>query len=443
MKRLMQNKADAIVMVLFTTLIWVWLLPETILIRNLCIFIGGITSLFIIWRSRYLINKEHFATAALLSSIFIWTFIHFLYFSKNKDLQFLELLSIWKRAIFSCILGAGVGYICTNTNNLNDKKILSMFSIALCGPAFIYIIKLFSSNAFINAPEWLRLYSSSAPYYIPKVGYVSFLLPAISFSLTALILNNSSKVLPKGFVFTLTIGLILSFSVFLLENIRNGIIWSMLLVFIYFWPRFKKLPLPIKTTILAILISLIYLKVNTVLNFLSDVYLGSKIEELDHWKHTGEKWYPINSYGNVASSSTYDRTAWFFSGLYLLSRNLAGYGLVQNSFGYLSAIEWPDSKLHQTHSGILDLALGIGFPGVLLIILSGVLIVRYLSKTWGGVLTCKSIFLKSISVTLAMLLMVWTTSELSQKVFLEYTILWLGIGFGSMIQRSTRIYPLN
>jgi hypothetical protein len=57
----------------------------------------------------------------------------------------------------------------------------------------------------------------------------------------------------------------------------------------------------------------------------------------------------------------------------LLSENPLGFGLIRHSFGSLALFKWPDfyrpaiDSRGATHSGWLDLGLGIGIPGLLLI----------------------------------------------------------------------------
>jgi O-antigen ligase len=91
--------------------------------------------------------------------------------------------------------------------------------------------------------------------------------------------------------------------------------------------------------------------------------------------------------------------------------------------------------LHQSHSGWLDLALGIGIPGVCLILFALVFNVFFLGKLnienrsgnqyqhFGGVF---------FWILVANLLM-WCTTEISQKVFFECLIFMLSITSGFLM----------
>jgi hypothetical protein len=151
---------------------------------------------------------------------------------------------------------------------------------------------------------------------------------------------------------------------------------------------------------------------------LADAKVAYRINEVPNWKYSGLKGYPRNELGQVVSVTNYDRIAWGITGTYLLLKNPLGYGLIERSYGHLAAKEYPDSRLHQSHSGWLDLALGIGLPGLLLIYSSLAISLRRALKYpnfWKPF-----IFWTTISIML-----MWCTTELSQKVYFDSLIFWV------------------
>jgi hypothetical protein len=68
------------------------------------------------------------------------------------------------------------------------------------------------------------------------------------------------------------------------------------------------------------------------------------------------------------STTNYLRSAWGKVGIKLIAQNPLGYRLIERSFGCLAKINWPDSNLHQSHSGWIDLTLGLGIPRIGLIL---------------------------------------------------------------------------
>lgn len=102
----------------------------------------------------------------------------------------------------------------------------------------------------------------------------------------------------------------------------------------------------------------------------------------------------------------------------LISQYPLGYGLVEGSFGQIGKKIWPESCLSQSHSGRLDLTLGIRIPGAILILGAPLISLNLLRKIpVGSAVVLDPWVVMAFSVPLC-LLFVWCTSEISQKVFL-------------------------
>jgi hypothetical protein len=188
-------------------------------------------------------------------------------------------------------------------------------------------------------------------------------------------------------------------------------------------------------------------------SFLADAKIAIELEQYPQWKYNGEKGYPQNEYGTGVNQSNYERISWLIYGAKLIPRFSMGYGLLQSSFGRLAKVDYPDSKLHQSHSGWLDLTLGLGLPGVSLILYSLLLAMRncvlpralfssntigvpkiqpYLSLGWWALLS---------------LVLIWCTTELSQKLYIDNLLFWIalvtGLGIGSQALKIDRIERSN
>jgi hypothetical protein len=138
----------------------------------------------------------------------------------------------------------------------------------------------------------------------------------------------------------------------------------------------------------------------------------------DVWK-SGESVkfvYPNNKYGWPVSATNFDRVFYAATGLQLLEKNLLGYGLVQSSFGHLAKERWLNAPLIQSHSGWLDLMLGIGVPGALLLLVAGLLAIFNVSR-----ITFPWSILGGWS--LASILLLYTTTEVAQKNYVD-TFVW-------------------
>lgn len=92
-----------------------------------------------------------------------------------------------------------------------------------------------------------------------------------------------------------------------------------------------------------------------------------------------------------------------------------GYGLVLESFRHIGKEMYPDSRLLQSHSGWLDLTLGLGIPGSGLILLAGLFALTALwrlQKEGDDFARYPRWFLFS-------LLLCMLTTEVAQKVYID------------------------
>jgi hypothetical protein len=163
----------------------------------------------------------------------------------------------------------------------------------------------------------------------------------------------------------------------------------------------------------------------------ADSKIAVQVDQIDNWKYWGAKG-PLNEYGAPVSATNYERLAWGLVGLRFVGENPLGYGLVQDSYGYLTKAKWPDSKMTQTHSGWLDLTLGIGIPGVALI-LGAFSLVIYRAIQYGhseGIHPQQVIWSSRLTWTLWALILLWCTSEISYKVYVIALIFWISFGVG-------------
>lgn len=103
-------------------------------------------------------------------------------------------------------------------------------------------------------------------------------------------------------------------------------------------------------------------------------------QNYQHWKYSGEKGHPNNDLGTAVSGTNYERIAWGQEALKLVAKNPLGYGLIHAAFGRLGKVAWPDSKLTQSHSGWIDLALGLGIPAITFILISLIGLIYQLGK---------------------------------------------------------------
>jgi hypothetical protein len=154
--------------------------------------------------------------------------------------------------------------------------------------------------------------------------------------------------------------------------------------------------------------------------FAADSKIAVQLDRYQEWKFNGEKGYPTNELGKTVSGTNYERITWGLVGMNLFKDNLLGYGLIENSFGPLVNKKWPESSVRLTHahSGWLDLALGVGLPGIALVLAALALSIKLTSNIalpWNSM---------GIWVLISTLLL-WCTTEVSNNGNFDPLLFWI------------------
>lgn len=155
----------------------------------------------------------------------------------------------------------------------------------------------------------------------------------------------------------------------------------------------------------------------------ADAKIAIQKEKYDHWKWGGEKGFPLNEFGKTVSATNYERVAWAIEATQLIRDNPAGYGLVELSFRKLMNTTYPEvvnvgQNLSHSHSGWLDIILGLG-------ILGGCLIVGPMLYLIWSYRKAKENFPTLFLWSLIALFLCWMTSEVSGTVTFMSLIFWI------------------
>ena len=419
----------------FAVLYGVWSLPETILIRHVCLILGAVLSLYVLIRFRSLLYVNKALPLLFLLLLFVWVACQYFFITPNPDLQMKEIAGIWKRTGIGFIFAVGLGLSLSSQSirerqaALFDVYFWRLIYIGLLLPTLIYLLKYvltFHANQWgFTAPDYLRLHYGSLPFYMPKTVYVAFCLPLFAIALGQIARQIEGQQWRPWSTLVYLLSCIAVLFVFYAENIKNGFAYALILTIFFFanllYKNIKRIKfkesilLLVFTTVFGFFIAQHVHKNESWSTFYADMIVAVQIDEYDHWKLPGERGYPNNELGKVVSITNYERIAWGVAGAQLLIENPLGYGLVERSFGHLAKIKWPESKLHQNHSGWLDLALGLGLPGIGLILGALILALKQCSAVPGPIGNFGFWLLLS-------LVLLWCTTEVSQKVFFDWLV---------------------
>ena len=121
-----QQPIEKLLIVLVSLLVGIWLMRETIALRNILLVICTLLSIYYLYKnaselfSKRAISTKNWAPIFLIALLFLWVIVHYIFFSIEPIKQFEELTSTWLRSLMACIIGFTVGLIISNhTQTLN------------------------------------------------------------------------------------------------------------------------------------------------------------------------------------------------------------------------------------------------------------------------------------------------------------------------------------
>jgi hypothetical protein len=454
----MPNIIKGALVILFAILWAIWIQPHTIALRHMLLSIGSILGMYVISKNLNLFKTKSSVPIYLICLLFAWVTFHLFFLSHQYELQLEEFLTIWKRVAWGAPFAIGLGISMQGMRVGNEFHLKSknnkvqfganyywwIFYSGMCMPTLIYLVRVTSMYLAGEfgwvLPNGLLIFPPSSTWFVPKTGYVFFCLPALALACNRLIdeLSRGSRGLTwPPMIYTSTIAAVVA--IFYFENIKNGVAYSALLILIMAAKVIvsKKSRFSWRNTLIMLvgLVALTFLltqhfqKNDSWGSLFADVKVAENLDEVDSWKFYGGKGYPTNELGKLVSETNYMRAAWSQVAVRFISEMPFGYGLVKESFGKMAEEKWPSSTLLQSHSGWLDLFLGIGIPGGFLLILAGAISLRNAlqadRQSWGGIS-----FWILLSIALLMI-----TTEVSQKTYIDalaFLILWTaGLGLHS------------
>lgn len=392
-------------------LLSIWALPETIAFRHVLLGLGFFLGLFFLWLDSIHLRTNHSWPLWMLLGLYGWLILHLIIFSVQPTIQYHELVSIWVRTLLSLPLGLALGIFLSTTNNSNTKFLhVEVSALLLLGFSSTFVIFMggYVYRSYL-AQEWLPMQAAawwSLPYREkpPFVVATALTLPLCCVLLLR-VFQGVERAWWAAIALTAT-GLCVASNY--LTNTKNGM--AIVAVTIGAFAALSAIHLIVKlakksltktlvslTLIASLLIGVtwgvkLHLEKNPAWSqLIANAKVGIDIDHQQYWKNRNiYATHPINDNGIPVDISTYERTAWFTAGLRLLTDRPQGFGLVHHSFGWMALEKWSDfyqpigTLRGMTHSGWMDLALGIGIPGLLLILIP-------LAASW-----CRSLRMESL-----------------------------------------------
>jgi hypothetical protein len=418
--------------VLSAILYGVWILPNTIFIRNFCLITGALLSLFVIFPNWRILIQRRAIPIALILLLLIWVTIHLFFIGIDHQGQFAEYTKIWKKIALSIpfALGLGLSLLSYANDPVQTRRYWNLIFFGFLLPAITYFVKWFvtlmGQKYGFPVPIFLILDPDhmGSQFGISRAWYVFFCLPvvAISIGLVVTRLKNKTFSFFNSFIYLACIPLTLL--IFYIENDRLGTFFGLALIVIAFVSIGIAVIRNRSWLVLLIFLAVIFSSATILwgsfkqnhewFSLMADFKVAVQVDKYDHWKYNRIKivGWPKNDLGDTVGPSNYQRIAWLVVGSRFVAERPLGYGLLSLSFGRLCKEKWPDSEMSWSHSAWLDYTLGYGLPGLLLL---GAAILL----TWSNSKASPTPWLLIGRWALPILSAVFLVKEISSEVFLN------------------------
>ncbi len=363
-------------------LLFIWVVPNTIALRHVLLAIAFLSSLMVMKANAELFIRVKAAITPLvvLSLLFVWVGIHYVFFSLNPELELKEITSLWVRTALGFIAAIGLGISLRKYPELMKFFYLGVFLTPILNVGS-YFYASYLKGAFL--PPGAIIFFLFAKI---ETAYFGALAGAVAVGNLIQLLSNKTPKGNKKYIFLFSAGLVLVMASSILSSTKNGVAIQ---VFLYLFLAMALVSSYVASSQffnvknLAV-IGLILLTLGFAAHFhqktastgwnsiFADVAVAVDIDQHTQWqKREGSVAVPLNHLGNPVAMNTYYRTAYASAGIRLIGMYPLGYGSINQSFVGMQKHAGIESEhLGQIHSGWIDFGLAFGVPGLAIVFLT-------------------------------------------------------------------------
>lgn len=359
--------------IFIAVLMFFWPIPRTIAVRNIAMVLSILTFAYIFFKNYFFkstisnVQKKIFLVLAIATA---WFYFEALFIS-HETLWALKELSQWLSALACFALGflvAGIGY--------KSARVIFIIIFSALLVHVVYI-DLFAIKDFVSNGGVFSIRLDGLTEGPDKANYITnWALAFVGIEIYFRAVKNNRIIPIDNFLLFVVFVLVLGSSYF--ESMRFGFI-GLIFTFIGFLLLYllanKEFSIIKKSAIT--LSSIVLFSVFLYAGYKSDprwqtvgetaiIALDTKTHKA--WLNWDKYPRPTLSNGEQVNHSNYMRPAWAKEGFVLIMENPLGVGYGRNAFGHALKAKYGEGGGH-SHSGIIDLGIGTGVPGVVLWVL--------------------------------------------------------------------------
>lgn len=355
-------------------LVAIYPVPHTIALRNLWLLIG-LLSLALHWRVtlRTLSVLRQRATwlgvsAWILGALTLWIVIHALLIAPQPTISLDRVRADWLMPLLMLAVGAIIAMRTENGDALRGLVIALAFHILL--------VATFQCWQWLTLGHWPVgvMPFAERDYQSTLNGFLMALLLADRLSL--LVADNAPLKISTGLAWSL---LIFALGADVLLKARNGTAINITLLIVAVVILISESQsrkrwgsrIALAVGIAGLLGGLSVSNDNRWQGFGESIVIGIESNSF-FWMSANPDELPSTPSGNPLEQSAYARAAWARQAVEAIARNPLGVGYGHDAFGRAIEEKYGHIGLGSSHSSWLDIALGIGIPGLLLFLAVGI-----------------------------------------------------------------------
>jgi len=375
-------------------LIFILPIPHTVSIRYITFSIVVLLTFYSIFKyklyqNNLLLSNPIKYSFYLLLVFTLWLFFVSFFISHEPIWSLTEVVHEWMIPLLYFITFVFLGIFSITEETSLEKNIyytiLIIFFIHILY-VDLYALKYYVDHQILISP-FTGLTEGAA-----KANYLTNILLAYLIAEIIYRIKTSKKFLNINHA-TLGLLLILTLLSSIIEGKRNGVVAILFLgLSAIFFSLKGNQSFSKKLKVLITITLLMSFSIPTFYSIVHDKRWSTFIETIPialntqtnrAWLDRNKYPYPMLADGETVSPSNYERVAWAYEGLKLIYENPLGIGYGRNAFrhGIEAKYHLQNIPIGHSHSGIIDLGIGVGIPGVIIWLAFGLFLI-YLSYTY-------------------------------------------------------------
>jgi O-antigen ligase len=361
-------------LVLFALLLFIYSVPHTVSLRYLLLLGAmGVFGYLAVKRGNPASLSRLTLPAVLFAALSFWIVIGALFISDDPMRSLSETRGQWLMVLLSLITGVAAAMTVETDHSARQQLLAVVITVLLIHVLIVDVQSLWSAIPSNN----LQMSGQGLTAGPDKASFLTNILLAFLLSELFLRLTGKPRTLRINNVLFAAI-LVLALLSLYAEGRRNAVLALFVMgigFIVLYWISTGRnqrqwRSIAVASCLFVVLVISLFHATASKRGITWDQMMDTLPVALDtqghkNWLNIRKYGLPMLSNGKAVEESTYLRVAWLKEGLLLVVEHPLGIGFDRNAFGRGLQLKYGEGRGH-SHSGLLDIAIGTGVPGVVL-----------------------------------------------------------------------------